>query len=254
MDPLAPSVYVVVGSPGAGRREVVLDLVENGLAPEAPVVVLVPDATPAHAAEESLARRPLTDVRRWSAQEGFLPAADLPAGSTVFLLFDPLGDVVDQFEAMRPWLAERRAELARVLVVVDCQLAERTPALAGWFDACVHFADVVFLARREGVANKWMSAFVRRYEDQAYPCYFLHLKKAGLPNPALVLEPQPRRMSQYFDPFDELPPDLEIETDDEEPEDEDSDAPAPEPYFERNRAGRRVREVPSLRAVLGAER
>jgi hypothetical protein len=251
MDSPAPSVYVVLGTPGSGRRALVLDLAENGLAAEADVLVLVPDSSAEEPAESLLAARPRTAVRRWSGTDGRLPAVAPAAGATVFLLLDPLGDVLDQLEALRPWLAERRAELARVLMVVDCQLAERTPALALWYDACIHFADVVFLARREGVANKWMSEFVRRYEEQAYPCYFLPVKKAGIANPALVLEPQPRRMSQYFDPQDELPEDLEIETDDEEPEDEE-DGPSPEPYFERNRAGRRVREVPALRDHLPA--
>ena len=252
MDSPAPSVYVVIGTPGSGRRALVLDLAENGLAAETDVLVLVPGSSAEDPAEAALAARARTTVRRWSGTDAILPADAPAAGATVFLLLDPLGDVLDQLEALRPWLAERRAELARVLVVVDCQLAERTPGLALWYDACIHFADAVFLARREGVANKWMSDFVRRYEEQAYPCYFLPVRKAGVANPALVLEPQPRRMSQYFDPQDELPEDLEIETDDEEPED-DEDAPQPEPYFERNRAGRRVREVPSLRTVLKAE-
>jgi hypothetical protein len=251
MDSPAPSFYVVIGTPGCGRRALVLDLAENGLAAEADVLVLVPGATAEDPVENALAARPRTEVRRWSGSSGILPAVTPAAGASVFLLLDPLGDVLDQLEALRPWLAERGAELARILVVVDCQLAERTPALALWYDACIHFADAVFLARREGVANKWMSDFVRRYEEQAYPCYFLPVRKAGIANPALVLEPQPRRMSQYFDPQDELPEDLEIETDDEEPE-ETEDGPRPEPYFERNRAGRRVREVPALRAHLPA--
>jgi hypothetical protein len=251
MESPAPSVYVVIGTPGSGRRALVLDLAENGLAAESDVLVLVPESSAEEPAESLLAARPRTAVRRWSGAAALLPAVSPAAGATVFLLLDPLGDVLDQLEALRPWLAERGAELARVLVVVDCQLAERTPALALWYDACIHFADAVFLARREGVANKWMSAFVRRYEEQAYPCYFLPVKKAGIANPALVLEPQPRRMSQYFDPQDELPEDLEIETDDEEPEDGE-DGPQPEPYFERNRAGRRVREVPALRDHLPA--
>jgi hypothetical protein len=99
------------------------------------------------------------------------------------------------------------------------------------------------------VANKWLSAFIRRYEDQFFPCLFIQLKKTGLPNPALVLEPQPRRLSQYFDEQDELP-DIEIETDDDEEDDDDGDTVAPEPYFERDRSGRRAKEVPDLRAHL----
>lgn len=35
------SVYFLIGSPGSGRRAVVRDLVENGLAAEAPALLLL---------------------------------------------------------------------------------------------------------------------------------------------------------------------------------------------------------------------
>ena len=70
-------------------------------------------------------------------------------------------------------------ELARVLCVVHCALAEKHPALLAWYDACVHFSDVVLLQRREGVANKWVSDFLKHYQDQFMPCLF-ETVKAGL--------------------------------------------------------------------------
>jgi len=247
----AAFVYFVLGTPGAGRRAVVLDLLENGFSPDERALVLVPSGELADAAEDKLAALPHAEVRRWKAAEGeALPDVKLGAATSVFLLADPRADVVTQIEALKPWLAAHGAELARVLTVVDCQFAEKNAVAAPWYDACIHFSDVVFLAKREGVENKWLSTFIRRYEDQAYPCYFIHVKKGGIPNPALVLEPQPRRVSQYFDPFEEIPEDLEIETDDDEPEEEDEDAPPTEIYFERNRSGRRVKELPDIRPLF----
>lgn len=245
----APSVYFLLGTPGAGRRALVLDLVENGLATDGRALVLIASTEEENEAEKILAQRPNVEVRRWSWDGATLPELDLAPGASVFFLAESRGDPVTQLEALKPWLARHHAELARILCVVDCQLAERKPELALWFDACIHFADIVLLARRDGVANKWLSGFIRRYEEQFYPCLFIHLKKTGLPNPALVLEPQPRRVSQYFDEQVELP-DIEIETDDDEADAEDEDAVTPEPYFERNRSGRRVKEVPDIRAHL----
>ena len=43
------------------------------------------------------------------------------------------------------------AELARVLCVVNCQLAADHPPLLAWFEACVHFSDVVFFTNSAGV-------------------------------------------------------------------------------------------------------
>ena len=241
--------YFILGTPGSGRRGLVLDLIENGFAADEPALVLLAAGEPADPADEKLAARANVEVRRWSWNGTELPDQELPTRGAVFFLAESRGDPMSQLEALKPWLARHHAELARIFTVVDCQLAEKQPPLAAWFDACVYFSDVVFLAKREGVANKWLSAFIRRYEDQAYPAHFVHVKKGGLPNPAIVLDPTPRRVAQYFDEVEDLSG-IEIETDDEEEIDEDSDLPKPEPYFERNRSGRRVKELPDIRNYL----
>jgi G3E family GTPase len=171
----------------------------------------------------------------------------------VFFLADAFADPVTQIEALKPWLAQQGAELARIFCVVDCQFAEKQPVLKSWYEACIHFSDVVFLTKRDGVANKWISDFLRHYEDECFPSLFIQLKKGGIANPALVLEPQPRRVSQYFDDEYDLS-ELVIETDDEE-DDEDADdgLPEPDPYFPRHRNGRRVKELPDIREYLPAK-
>jgi hypothetical protein len=245
-------VYFILGTPGSGRREIVRDLIENGLGPSDPVLVLLADGEPSDPAEEKLAARAATQVRREKWTPVALPGVKLPAGGSVFLLADVLADPITQIETLKPWLAQHGAELARIITVVDCRLAEQHPALRPWYEACVHFSDVVFLTKREGVANKWLSGFLRHFRDECFPSHFIQLKKDGVPNPALVLEPQPRRVSQYFDPAEDLSG-VEIETDDEEnAEEDDEDQPPTEPYFERLRNGRRAKELPDLRDYLPA--
>ena len=252
MTPSAALVYFILGTPGSGRRGIVLDLVENGLTADDRALVLVAASEATDAAEAKLAERANVTVRRWKPNaDTLLPDEQLGTATHVFLLADSQADAVTQIESLKLWLVNHHVELARVFTFVNCQFAEKHPITAAWFDACIHFSDAVFLTRREGVENKWLSTFVRRYEDQFFPCYFFHVKKGGLPNPALVLEPQPRRVSQYFDEQEEIPDDLVIETDDEEPEDED-DTPPTEPYFERNRSGRRVKEIPDIRPLYAA--
>jgi hypothetical protein len=251
MTPSAASVYFVLGTPGSGRRALLHDLIENGLAPDERVLVLVAASEVADPVEEKLAARANTRMVRWTPNaETLLPDARPDEAGTIFLLADANADAITQLESLKAWLAVHHLELARVFTVVNCQFAEKHATALPWFDACIHFSDVVFLTRREGVENKWLSGFIRRYEDQAYPCHFIQVKKNGVPNPALVLEPQPRRVSQYFDEHEAIPDDLVIETDDEEDEEEaDEDAMPPEAYFERNRSGRRVKELPDVRAL-----
>ncbi len=243
--------YFILGTPGSGRRGIVFDLIENGLAPNDPALVLLAASESADAADEKLAARANTEVRRWSWNGTELPDIEnLPTTGAIFFIAESRGDPMTQLESLKPWLVQHHLELARIFTVVDCQLAEKQAPLAAWFDACIYFSDVVFLTKREGVANKWLSAFIRRYEDLFYPAHFIQVKKGGLANPAIVLDPTPRRVAQYFEEFEDLSG-IEIETDDDEEDAEaDEDAPKPEPYFERNRSGRRVKELPDVRNYL----
>ena len=244
-------VYFVLGTPGSGRRAIVRDLVENGLAPEDKAVVLLAESEGPAPADARLAALPQVEVRRWSGPASPLPAQDLPAGATIFFLADAHASPIDQLEALKPWLVEQGATLARIFCVVDCRLAEQQPVLRQWFDAGIHFADVVFLTRREGLANKWLSDFIAHFTAQHFPCHFVQVKtKGNLAEPLVLLDPTARRMTQYFDEAEPVDPDLVIETDDEDDEAEDGDVIPEEPYFVRQRSGRREKELPDLNQFL----
>jgi hypothetical protein len=249
-----PLVYLILGPSGAGRREVVADLIESGLDESDRAAVLVSSR---ETADTSDARLP--GLARWT-WNGETIGATLPADATrVFFVTDGRANPVDQLEALKAWIEAQGAELARIVCVVDCQLAERHPALRAWFDACVHFADVVLLNRREGVANKWMSDFQARFKSQFMPCLFEMVKAGRVKNPGLVLDPQARRMSHVFDEeqdwiFTNAEGD-EVEEDEETEGDEEVEAkPEEDPYFERLNGGRRVKELPDIAAFLDGAR
>lgn len=243
-------VYFILGTPGSGRRAIIRDLIENGLTGEDRAVVLLATGETADPADERLAALPNTVVERWQAGDPLLPPVALPSGATVFFLADPRLSQIDQLEALKPWLDAQGAELARIFCVVDCQLAEKNPVLRQWFDACIHFADVVFLTRREGLANKWVSDFLKHFKDERYPCHFVQVKAKGeLATPLLWLDPTARRVSQYFDEGESY--EIEgLETDDED-DGEDTGLLPPEPYFVRLQGGRREKTVPDIREFLG---
>lgn len=254
-------VYFVLGTPGSGRREIVRDLIDNGFEPTDRVSVLLSEREEADPADVRLAGRAATTVQRYAGDAAGLPAGlELPAGAAVFLLADPREDVITQLEGLKAWVATRGGEVARIFTVVDCQFGERHPALLAWYEACIHFTDVVLMTKREGVANKWVSDFTRHFTEQFFPCLFLQVKKTGLANPALVLEPQPRRVSQYFEEDYVDLSDVVIETGDDEAEEgervepgEDDGIIPPEPYFVRMRSGRREKEVPDPRPHFGTK-
>lgn len=247
-----PLVYVILGAAGSGRREVLADLT-GSLADEGDgVAVLLSDA---EAASEADAKLP--GLARWTWSDGMI-VAQWPAGAKqVFFVTDGRTSPVDQLEMLKPWIEAQGAELARVLCVVNCRLAEQNPGLRAWYDACVHFSDVVLLNRREGVANKWLSDFQGHYKAQFLPCLFEFVKEGRVKNPQLVLVPEARRMSHWFDAeqdwvFTDAEGD-EIDEDEETEGDEEVTAtPEEDEYLARHTGGRRVKELPDIRKFLPA--
>jgi len=262
----ASHAYIVLGTSGSGRRALLADLIANGLDESARPVLLV--ARGERAADEAAAQRLASAAQliqgAWWLEEGRAVTAEpIPEGAThVFVLVDGRANPIDQLEALHAWLPTAGLEIGRILTVVDCQLASAHPELQRWFDACVHFSDVVLLNRRDGVANKWVSDFAARYRKQHFPCLIEVVKKGDLENPALILEPQARRMSMLFDAEDAwaVPGDADtVIEDDADDDDEDADKPSADdvddadligevdPYIERLAgSGRRAKEIPDI--------
>lgn len=248
-----PLVYLVLGAAGSGRREVLADLIDGGLESRDTAAVMLSADEAADAFDAKLPA-----IARWKWTGEFIEGA-LPAGATtVFFVVDGRSNPVDQIEVFKPWLEAQGGELARVWCVVNCQLAAQHSALLAWYDACVHFADVVLLNRREGVENKWMSDFTGRYKDQFLPALFEMVRAGRVKNPQLVLEPQARRMSHVFDDeqdwvfTDGSGEEIDEQEEAEGDEDEVEAAPEAEPYFERRSGGRRVKEIPDVKKFLAS--
>ena len=253
-----PLVYLILGAAGSGRREIVADLIAGGLAAGSAgqpfdlaqsrqsALTLLPAGEQAGAADARLG-----SLARWAWNDGRIESPDLAGATHVFLFTDGRRNPVDQVEAFQAWLAASGGELARILCVIHCGLVARHKELLAWYDACVHFADVVLLNRREGVPNKWMSDFQGRYAAQFLPCLFELVKAGRVENPALILEPQARRMSHVFDEE----PNWEVTSADGDEEDEaDGEEitaqPEEDPYLQRRAGGRRVKEIPDVAQYL----
>lgn len=246
-----PLVYLILGAPGSGRRAVLHDLIVGGLEETDRPAVMI---SAAESAVEADAKLP--GLTRWQWQDGFI-VGTLPAEAThVFFVTDGASNPVDQVEVFKAWVEAQGGELARVLCVVNAQLAEKHPALLAWYEACVHFADVVLINKREGVENKAISDFLAHFRKQYYPCVFELVKDNGVKNPALILEPQARRMSHVFDEEQDWiftnaeGEEIDEQEETEEGEEEVEAKPEEDPYFARRQGGRRVKELPDIAKFL----
>lgn len=252
MLPQKPLVYLVLGAPGSGRRDVLADLIEDGLTAEDRPTVMLAHGEPAGPND---ARLP--GLSRWEWRAHAI-GGSLPENSThVFFVADGRVNPVDQAEVFKPWVEAQGGEVARVICVVDCQLAEKHPPLLAWYEACIHFSDVVLLNKREGVDNKWLREFQTHFQKLFYPCLFEFVKEGRVRNPALILVPEARRMSHAFDEEQDWiftnAEGEEIDEQDDAEEDELEAKPEEDPYFERRAGGRRVKEVPDIRRYLSEE-
>lgn len=261
-DAPSPLVYVILGAAGSGRREVLADLIKDGLDEGERSLVLLSNDEPSDPRDGQLG-----PVAHWRLEEGRIETTS-EAGeggenaTHIFFVTDGRSNPVDQLEAFVPWLALRGGEIGRVICIVNCKLAEQHRELIAWYEACIHFSDAVLLTNRDGVANKWLSDFQNKFKDAFYPCLFEFVKQGKVKNPPLILEPEARRMSHIFDETEWLVDGVDAgdpgESDDDEElgeegtetEEEVEVVAEVDPYFERRIGGRRVREIPDIAEYL----
>ncbi len=248
-----PLVYLVLGAAGSGRREVLADLIAAGLAGGDRAAVMLSEGEAASDADARLGR-----VERWQWQDDVIVGTLPPDATHVFFVVDGRRNPVEQVEVFKAWLEAQGGEFARAFCVVNIQLVAAHPSLLVWYEACIHFSDIVFLHRREGVPNKVVSDFLTHFKKLFYPCLFEMVKAGRVKNPALILEPEARRMTHVFDEEqnliftnaegEEIDEQEESSSDDEE--DEIEAKPEEDPYFERLNGGRRAKPIPDIAKFL----
>ncbi len=266
-DALKPLVYLILGAAGSGRREVLADVIAEGLDAEDRPLALLSGSEAACDADAKLGGK----IARWQwhdrgggpeGMDGRIETDESGIGgfTHVFFVTDGRRNPVDQIEAFKAWMESSGGELARVVCVVNCKLAAEHRELLAWYEACIHFSDIALLARRDGVPNKWVSDFQARFKDRFYPCLFEFVREGRVKNPPLVLEPEARRMSHYFDEPDyELAGGGDIEEgidDEDEPckgqrDEEIEVVEEVDEYLARRAGGRRVKDIPDIAKFLG---
>lgn len=243
----APLVYLILGAAGSGRRDLVKDLALFGLDPEGRPQVFVAERSLGAPGEAQRKEGEDSGIASWSMIAGNLRIEVDPETTHLFIVSDGRTDPVDQVEALKNWLPITPFELGRIITVVNCRLLDANASLRRWYDACIHFSDVVLLNKREGLSSKWVPAFIARLHQNGLPCHVELVKKGRVANPALLLYPEPRRISLVFDDEEHLYPD------DDDTSDEEAVTRMIDPYFERLLSGRRRKELPDINKFLESE-
>lgn len=241
---MATELYLILGAAGSRRRLVLADLVSEGLQPTDRAAVLLSDAEAPDVAGDAALAKSGAQIARWSWVKPEMEF-EVPADAThLFLVADGRSNPVDQIEALRELLEMRPGlRLARVLFVADAALLHAKAELQPWYDACAHFADVVLLTKVEGLDQKWVNGFEKRYRDKYFPFLYEIVRRDQLKNPAVLLVPEARRVAQVFDE--------DIALADESDEEIEAAKAENDKYFARKRGGSRVEPLPDIAAQLG---
>jgi hypothetical protein len=244
MSDQAPLVYLIYGILGSGRRDVLFDLIKDGIESKEPVLYFHPEGEAASPFDEQLEALENVSIVDWKLTNAKVTHGQISAAPEKIIFLAPgTSDPADAAEAVKTWTDHNNCQIARIITVVHCAFLSENSAAQAWFDACIHFSDIVLLNRREGVNNKWVKDFEAGFGKKFSPARFLMVKKGRVANPPEVLDPTARRMSLYFD---ELIPieDDEFE-DDEQPQDT-----KPDKYIERLESGHRAYPLPGIQKLL----
>lgn len=244
MSDQAPYVYLVLGIPDSGRRDIIFDLIQDGITGKEQVLYFRPEEEATSPFDEQIEALDTVHIVNWQLHDAKVKHGQINAAPGRIIFLAPgTCDPADAAEAIKIWSDHNQCQVARIITVVHSAFLSENSAAQAWFDACIHFSDIVLMNRRETVNNKWIKDFEMGYRKQFSPARFLFVKKGRVANPLEVLEPEARRISLYFD---ELIPieDDEFE-DDEQPEDT-----KPDKYIERLESGQRAYPVPCIKKLL----
>jgi hypothetical protein len=235
---MAVEFYLILGSAGARRRLVLADLLD-GLLPTDRAAVLLSDAESADEPGDAALEKTGARITRWTWAKPDVEF-EVPEGAThVFLVADGRSNPIDQVESLHTQLLERAdVRLSRVFFIADAALLHAHPELQPWYDACAHYADVVLLTKVEGLDQKWVGGVEKHYREQYFPFLFEVVRRGQVKNPAVLLVPEARRMSQVFDE--------DIALADETDEEIEAAKAENDRYFARTRGGTRVELLPNI--------
>ena len=231
-------VYLILGPNGSGRRALLADFIDS-LESESSVLYFKHKDEIINDYDSSLESLKSVTTVLWSVNDSKIKHDSISISpSSIFFIAPASINLADVMEGLKGWLNKNYCQLTRIITVIDCKSLSENNSQNSWYEAAVHFSDMVLLNRREGVSEKWIKDMVTERKKQFHPTRFELVKKNKVNNPIDVLDSQAYRTSLYFD---DLIPIEEDEFEDLLPEDLKID-----PYIERLANGKRSKPVALL--------
>ncbi len=245
--------YLIIGTPGSGRRAALCDLIARGLYGDARAAVMLSSTEQESPFDAALGR--LAKVERFGgADAAGIARALAEEADVLFFMADSSRDLADEIEAFKGLCDAGILRLVRIFGFVDCRLfSEAFDECAPFFDAVSHFSDCLILSNRSGVPGGEVAKIRRRYAEMCHPHEVqMEMKNGELENPALLMVDETRRISMAFDDYDPVD---EIELDEDTlPEEPFTIERKADPYLERLEGGMRAKKIPNGGALAAKRR
>lgn len=245
MDTNEQQVYLILGTPGSKREDLVFDLIDGSLKIPGGNLILLNE----HDSWQSKTDK-LEDVRlsNWGMVD-HNPITTESTEERIFYIADGRDGLADQVEAFKAWLEDNNLKLTRIISTLDMSLIhEHDTDLWPYVEALAHFSDYIVLTNYEKLPNKYIDDFFKRFEKGFFPCIVERFRKNRVENPMLVLDSLARRITTIFDEFDPLD---DMDFDEENLPEEPFDIEAkPDPYLEKYETGERMKLIPDISKYL----
>lgn len=231
-------VYLILGSNDSGRRAILFDCIDS-IESNCPILYFKHQDEAENKWDTSLEDMAQINAVSWSLDNAKIKHDSISVNpESIYFLAPSSIDLADVMEGLKGWLSKNDCQLTRIITVVDCKRLSENDSENKWYEAAIHFSDMVLLNRRETVNEKWIKDFTTDNKKRFHPTRFELVKQNRVSNPNDVLDSQTYRTSLFFD---DLIPIEEDEFEDLLPEDKKVD-----PYIERLESGKRNKPVATL--------
>ena len=234
----SPKVYLILGPNGSGRRAILSDFIDS-LESKSLVLYFKHKDEVVNDYDNCLKSLKEVTTVLWSIEDFKIKHESISINpSSIFFIAPATIDLADVVEGLKGWLRKNNCQLTRIITVMNCKSLSENDYQNSWYDAAVHFSDIVLLNRREGIGEKWIKNMITKKKKQFHPTRFELVKKNRVNNPNDILDTQTFRTSLFFD---DLIPIEEDEFKELLPEDRKIDK-----YIERLESGKRCKPVAPL--------
>ena len=157
---VSPKVYLILGPNNSGRRELLADFIDS-LEYETTVLYFKHRDEIINNCDSFIECKTEISTILWSVEDCKIKHESTSVNpSSIFFVAPASINLADIIEGLKGWLSKNDCQLTKIITVIDCKTLSENDSQNSWYDAAIHFSDMVLLNRRENVSEKWIKNMI----------------------------------------------------------------------------------------------